>query len=470
MIGAAIGLGNIWRFSYIVYTNGGGAFFIPYIVAILTLGIPILIMEYGLGFKYKNSLSNILKKIDSRFEVIGWFIATLVFLVMTYYIIIIGWDVIYLLLSFTKQWGSDPNLFFNTHLVVGGNSLSQITTIVWPTFITVLLIWILIWFISHKNIENGIGRVVKVMIPSLVGIMLLIVAYSFTLTGHDVGLSNLFNPNWNALLNVDIWLAAFTQVIFSLSVGQSIGITYASYLQNNNHLIDNALVVVASNSSFEIITAIGVFNILGFMSLKTGLGIDQIATSGTGLIFVVFPEIFNIMGNAAYIIAPAFFICVFFAGVTTMFAYMEPMSLALSKKFKIKRSKVTTIICVCGFLISLVFTTGAGNYLLGITDEFLNQFGIFFAILLQAIIFGWLYGVDKLTSILNEKSIIKVGKKWVFVLKYLLPAVLIVLWTMELIHKLTTGFTTEALVELVLLCIIIIIPVILTKLPEKKHV
>ena len=79
MIGAAIGLGNIWRFSYIVYTNGGGAFFIPYIVAILTLGIPILIMEYDLGFKYKNSLSNILKKIDSRFEVIGWFIATLVF-------------------------------------------------------------------------------------------------------------------------------------------------------------------------------------------------------------------------------------------------------------------------------------------------------------------------------------------------------------------------------------------------------
>ena len=98
MIGAAIGLGNIWRFSYIVYSNGGGSFFIPYIFAILTLGVPFLILEYGLGVKHRDSLSSILKNLNPKFEVIGWFIVFLVFLVMTYYIVIIGWDVIYLLL------------------------------------------------------------------------------------------------------------------------------------------------------------------------------------------------------------------------------------------------------------------------------------------------------------------------------------------------------------------------------------
>ena len=249
--------------------------FIPYIFAILTLGVPFLILEYGLGVKHRDSLSSILKNLNPKFEVIGWFIVFLVFLVMTYYIVIIGWDVIYLLLGFTKQWGSDPNLFFNTNIVVGGNNLSHITTIVWPTFIIVTLVWIFLWLVSRKNIENGIGKVVKIKIPSLICIMFLIVAYSFTLNGHMIGLTNLFNPDWSALLNSDIWLAAFTQVLFSLSVGQSIALTYASYLDNNDHLVDSVLVVAASNSSFEIITAIGVFNILGFMSLKTGLELNK---------------------------------------------------------------------------------------------------------------------------------------------------------------------------------------------------
>lgn len=468
MIGAAIGLGNIWRFSYIVYSNGGGSFFIPYIFAILTLGVPFLILEYGLGVKHRDSLSSILKNLNPKFEVIGWFIVFLVFLVMTYYIVIIGWDVIYLLLGFTKQWGSDPNLFFNTNIVVGGNNLSHITTIVWPTFIIVTLVWIFLWLVSRKNIENGIGKVVKITIPSLICIMFLIVAYSFTLNGHMIGLTNLFNPDWSALLNSDIWLAAFTQVLFSLSVGQSIALTYASYLDNNDHLVDSVLVVAASNSSFEIITAIGVFNILGFMSLKTGLGIEQIATSGTGLIFVVFPEIFNIMGDVAYIIGPAFFLCVFFAGVTTMFAFIEPMSLSLAKKFKMSRSKTATIVCFFGFLTSIIFTTGAGNYILAIADEFINQYGILFAILLQAIIFGWLYGIDKLVPILNEKSIVHIGSKWIWILKYILPGVLLILFASEIIHKITEGITTELLIELVFLALIIIIPVILTKLPETK--
>ena len=108
MIGSAVGLGNIWRFSYVVYSNGGGSFFIPYFTAIIIMAIPLLILEYAIGYHFKDSISNILKKIKPKFEYIGWFILVCVFLILTYYMVIIAWDFIYLLLSFFKGWGVAP--------------------------------------------------------------------------------------------------------------------------------------------------------------------------------------------------------------------------------------------------------------------------------------------------------------------------------------------------------------------------
>ena len=101
MIGAAVGLGNIWRFSYVLYSNGGGSFFIPYFCAIAILGIPFLILEYGLGFSFKDSFSNILKSIDERFEYIAWMLILFLFIVGTYYMVILSWDLVYLISSLT---------------------------------------------------------------------------------------------------------------------------------------------------------------------------------------------------------------------------------------------------------------------------------------------------------------------------------------------------------------------------------
>ena len=167
MIGAAVGLGNIWRFSYVLYSNGGGAFFIPYFVAIFIMGIPFLILEYGLGATFKDSLSNILKKIRPQLEVIGWITAFLVFLVLTYYVVIMGWDLIYLILSLFKGWGSNPDNFFMTNIVVGSNNLNGITSFVIPTLLATLFMWAVIWFISHKALDKGISKVVNILIVSI---------------------------------------------------------------------------------------------------------------------------------------------------------------------------------------------------------------------------------------------------------------------------------------------------------------
>ncbi|HIH34918.1 MAG TPA: sodium-dependent transporter [Methanosphaera sp.] len=468
MIGAAVGLGNIWRFSYVLYSNGGGAFFIPYFIAIIIMGIPFLILEYGLGATFKDSLSNILKKIRPQLEVIGWITAFLVFLVLTYYVVIMGWDLIYLILSFFKGWGTNPDAYFMSNIVVGSNDLSGIGNFVVPTLIATIFIWILIWYISHKALDKGISKVVTVLIPLLFIMMAIIVVYSLTLPGMWGGLTALLNPNWNLLWNIDVWLAAFGQIIFSLSMGQAIAVTYASYLPKESRLVDNVLVVVFSNSSFEIFTAFGVFSILGFMSLSSGTSINEIATSGTGLLFVVFPEIFNVMGPAAYIIGPIFFLCVFFAGITSALAFLEPMTLAISKKFRLPRIRSVTYLCIFGLLLSLMYTTGSGNYLLTIADGFINQFGIILAVILQALIFGWSYGVDKLLPVLNRYSKVKVGKTWIYIIKFIMPIFLSVMWIVGMVDLFKTNSSTDIIIQLLIALMFVVVPLILTILPSKE--
>ena len=107
MIGAVVGLGNIWRFSYVLYSNGGGSFFIPYLIAICIMGIPFLILEYGIGYNFKDSYTNILKKINPKFEYIAWIILSLLFIVSAYCVVIVGWDLGYLYSSLTFEWGNN---------------------------------------------------------------------------------------------------------------------------------------------------------------------------------------------------------------------------------------------------------------------------------------------------------------------------------------------------------------------------
>ena len=107
MIGSAVGLGNIWRFSYVLYSNGGGSFFIPYFTAIAIMGIPFLILEYGVGFSFKESFSKIMRKINTKFEIIAWILVLFVFVVTIYYMVILSWDLVYLLSSFTFNWSRE---------------------------------------------------------------------------------------------------------------------------------------------------------------------------------------------------------------------------------------------------------------------------------------------------------------------------------------------------------------------------
>ena len=468
MIGAAVGLGNIWRFSYVLYANGGGSFFIPYFCAIAIMGIPFLILEYGVGFSFKESFSKILNDINERFEYIAWALVLFVFIVVIYYMVILSWDMVYLISSFTFSWGADTSAYF-TNAVGGSSDLASAGFFIIPTTICVILMWIVLWYISHKDVDEGIGKVSKILIPSLFAIMAIIVFYALSLPGHMIGIDALLRPKWNMLLDIDIWLAAFAQIIFSLSMGQAIALTYASYLPETSKLTDNVLIVVASNSLFEIFTAFGVFSILGYMSLHSGMALGKLVTEGTGLVFIVFPMIFNIMGPIGRILAPLLFLAILFAGITSALGFFEPMLSSTSSKFNLSRKKTASILSIVGCAFSILLTTGISCYLVSVIDSFVNEFGILLLIGIQCIIFAWFYNIDNLIPVLNGNGHLKVGKIWKFIIKYFLPILLFIIWIYGIFDLFMSAAAFELIVDVIIIVSVIVFSFVLTRLKPKEE-
>ena len=404
MIGSAVGLGNIWRYPYVLYSNGGGAFYIPYIVAILLMGIPFLILEYGVGYNFKASFAKSVRKINAKWEYLGWFLPVAVFMIMIYYSAILGWDGIYIILSFFKGWGADPNTYFGTTLLHSTTSMSGLLDFIPVIAVAMIVGWVIIWFISHRDLEEGLGRVSRILVPALFVIMIVIVGFSLTLPGASIGLAELFHPDWSLLGRFEIWMAAFGQIVFSLSLGMSIAFTYASYTKDDADLVTNTISIALANSLFENFAALGVFSILGYMSLQSGTAVADLVTQGTGLVFVVYPTVFNVLGQWAYVLGPLFFITVYLAGLTSILSTVEPLSFSIQNKFGLSRSRTMTILIIVAATISMIYATAFGGELLGFVDTFINQMALLLGVILECIIFAWIFNAEKLIGFLNSRN------------------------------------------------------------------
>ena len=469
MIGSAVGLGNIWRYPYVLYSNGGGAFFIPYIVAILIMGIPFLILEYGVGYNFKSSFPKAVKSISKKWEYLGWFLPVAVFMILIYYSAILGWDGFYVIISAFKGWGADPNAYFTGSFLQANDTLGGLGTFVPFVAIAMLVGWVIMWVISHTDLEKGLGRVSKVLVPLLFAIMIFIVLFSLTLPGAGIGLAELYNPDWSLLLNFNIWMAAFGQMIFSLSLGMSIAFTYASYTKDDSDLVSNALWVTVANCGFENFAAIGVFSILGYMSLQSSVAVPDLVTQGTGLVFIVYPTVFNVLGDWASVIGPLFFFTVYLAGLTSILSTIEPLSFSIQNKFGWSRNKTMTILCVFGAAVSMIYATAMGSYILGIADTFVNQIAILIGVIFECIIFAWIFKAENIIPKLNAKSkSIKLGKWWLVVVKYVLPIFIAIVWVGGILEVISSGSMLELAILAILTVILLGATFIFTKLPAKS--
>ena len=469
MIGSAVGLGNIWRYPYVLYSNGGGAFFIPYIVAILIMGIPFLILEYGVGYNFKSSFPKAVKSISKKWEYLGWFLPVAVFMILIYYSAILGWDGFYVIISAFKGWGADPNAYFTGSFLQANDTLGGLGTFVPFVAIAMLVGWVIMWVISHTDLEKGLGRVSKVLVPLLFAIMIFIVLFSLTLPGAGIGLAELYNPDWSLLLNFNIWMAAFGQMIFSLSLGMSIAFTYASYTKDDSDLVSNALWVTVANCGFENFAAIGVFSILGYMSLQSGVAVPDLVTQGTGLVFIVYPTVFNVLGDWASVIGPLFFFTVYLAGLTSILSTIEPLSFSIQNKFGWSRNKTMTVLCVFGAAVSMIYATAMGSYILGIADTFVNQIAILIGVIFECIVFAWIFKAENIIPKLNAKSkSIKLGKWWLIVVKYVLPIFIAIVWIGGILEVISSGSMLELAILVILTVILLGATFIFTKLPAKS--
>ncbi len=451
-IGSAVGLGNIWRFSYITYANGGGAFLVPYFVALITTGIPLMILEYGLGHKKHGSSVLSFAKIGRKYEWLGWWMPTFVmFGIMLYYSVIIGWCFNYLLYSLNLAWGADPQSFFikqHLNLAVGATEIGGLQT---QVFAATLLGWGISWFICYRGVVHGIEKASKVFMPLLFVLTMVLVVWGVTLDGAMEGIKWYLTPDWQKIMDWRVWMAAYGQIFFTLSLGFGIMITYASYLPANSDLTKNAVITSVTNCLYSFIAGFAVFSVLGYMAQQKGVAVSEVVKSGPTLAFVVYPEAISSLPFLNNLFGFIFFFALVIAGLSSGISLIEAMASSLIDKFEFERKPTITVLCALGASGSIIFTTRAGLFWLDIVDHFLNQYGLIIAGLLECIVVGWVLKAHVLRRHINIVSKWQLNKGWDFLIKYWTPALLIVMLYHQLkeeIAKPYGGYETGTLLSI----------------------
>ncbi|MDX8044735.1 sodium-dependent transporter [Gracilibacillus sp. S3-1-1] len=422
-VGSAIGLGNIWRFPATAFENGGGAFFIPYLFALLTAGIPLLIMEYTIGHKYRSSSPRSFSKISKGMEWIGWWQVLISFVISTYYPIIIAWAMMYAYFSLGTKWGDDPTAFFTgdfLNLADPGTFGSIVPNVMIP----LLVVWVLVLFILGRGVKKGIEIANRIFIPTLFIVFLIIVIRAVTLPGAMEGLDAFFKPDWNKIADGSVWVAAYGQIFFSLSIAFAIMITYSSYLPKKSDITNNAFITGFANSSFELLAGIGVFAVLGFMAVQSGTGVAEVVEGGVGLAFMVFPEIISQMPAASFF-GFLFFASLFLAGLSSMVSISETYIAGVQEKFSISRGKAVLFGGGLSLIASLFYATQGGLNLLDTVDYFINNYGVALAGLFEVVAIAWFArSLQDLQSHADAVSDIKLGIWWRICLGIITPIVL----------------------------------------------
>ncbi len=423
-IGSAIGLGNIWRFSYMAYNHGGGAFLLPYLIALLTAGIPLLILEFSVGHELKGSAPLAYAKINKKMEWLGWWSVTFVmFGIVLYYSVIVAWCINFFVLSFNLGWGSDPNSFFFKDFLSVSDSPFNIGRIRIPIFAALIVVWLINWAIVYRGIQRGIEAANKIFMPVLFLLTALLVFWALTLDGAANGLKAYLTPDFSKISNPKVWIDAYSQIFFTLSLGFGIMIAYASYLPEKADITKSALITTLINSGYSLFAGLGVFSVLGFMAGAQGKTIADVVSQSIGLAFVAYPKAVSLM-PAGNIFGAVFFLCLVVAGFSSSISIIEAFVSALIDKFGFQRNRLVTVISIIGFTTSIIFATEAGLLWLDIADHFLTHYGLIIVGIAEAVLVGWFFHIKVLRQRVNKISSIKLGKWWDILIKYFIPLAL----------------------------------------------
>ncbi len=440
-MGSAIGLGNIWRFSYMVYQNGGGAYLIPYVVALVTAGIPLMILEFGLGHSMLGSSVLSFWRVNKRLEWFGWWMPLMVMYgIMLYYMVVIGWCLNYTWFSLDLAWGKDTAKFFLGTFLKKTDSPWNLQDIVSPIFVSTLFAWLIIWFICYEEVNRGIERACKIFMPALFILTLILAFWACSLEGAGRGLTFYLKPDWSKLKDIRVWTSAYGQIFFTLSIGFGIMIAYASYLPRKSDLMKNAVITSAADSLYSFTAGFAVFGALGYLSHVRNLPVNKVVAEGVTLAFVTYPQAISELPAFNRLFGVFFFTCLAIAGITSAISIIEALTCAITDKFLVSRKKVVSILCGTGFLGSVVFLCRSGLIWLDIVDRFINHYGLVLAGLLECVFIGWVLKASKIRKHVNDVSRWKLPRIWDHVIKFGAPAILGAIYVMDVVDIIKNGY------------------------------
>jgi NSS family neurotransmitter:Na+ symporter len=454
-IGSAVGLGNIWRFGYMAYENGGGAFLVPYVVALVLAGIPLMILEYALGHREKASPPLAFARVNPLWEPLGWWMPVVAFFgINLFYAAVIGWCMNYFCFSFNLSWGSDTSAFFFNEFLKISDGPFNLGGIRLPILAGTVLTWATCWFICYREVSHGIEKASMIFMPLLFVLTLILVGWSLRLDGAwdaiknhylscDFSKISLAKPEGRA-----VWVAAFGQIFFTLSLGFGIMITYASYLPKKTDIVGNALLTCILNCLYSFITGFAVFGTIGYMAQAKGVAFGEAIKAGPGLAFVVYPEAINQLPGWNQVFGALFFLVLIVAGLSSAISLTEAFSCSVCDKFNVSRKKATTIICSIGLLGSVIFCTRAGLFILDIVDHFINNYALVIGGILECMLIGWVLKSGVMRRHVNTVSSVRLWPLWDIAIRFVTPIMLIIIVGGALFNEFSSryeGYSVKAL-------------------------
>lgn len=434
--GSAIGLGNIVFFSANAYKFGAGAFYVPYLLALVVVGIPLMILEFGLGRHALSSYPGALRKVGGRVgEAAGWWAVINALIITMYYITILGWVTgmwWYALVgslwepsvavpAFDMAAGALPNPFATFFNMLSG----------WGNVLFVAIVWILnlaLLIRGTKSIELG----VKIMMPLMWVFMLALVIRGLTLDGGVDGAYLLFSPDFSVIVNPAVWKGAFSQIFFTLSLGFGIMTTYASYLPKRSDHVCNSLVVSCLNCSFEMVAGLAVFSMLFAFALTP-------KASTIAMMFFIVPSGIAQLPMGVRVFGVLFFTLLLLAGLSSSISLIEAMGSALIEKFRFRRVPTLLVLAAVGMVGSVLFALPTvinkslsdngtlGLTLLDLVDHYAFSYGLILVGLIETVLVGWFMPVHKLRETINEHAAIKLGWWFDGLIKFVIPLLLVVI-------------------------------------------
>ncbi|XP_039403138.1 sodium- and chloride-dependent betaine transporter-like [Mauremys reevesii] len=432
MAGEIIGLGNVWRFPYLCYKNGGGAFFIPYFIFLFTCGIPVFFLETALGQYTSQGGVTAWRKICPLFEGIGYASEVIESYLNIYYIVILSWAIFYLFSSFTavlpwatcnNPWNSDRCVDILNHSNVENwtapaNATSPVTefwekrvlgltdgihnlgTVRWELALCLLLAWVICYFCIWKGVKYT-GKVVyfTATFPYLMLFVLLI--RGVTLPGAAEGITFYLKPDISRLADPQVWMDAGTQIFFSYVICQGCLTALGSYNKYNNNCYRDCFMLCFLNSATSFVAGFAIFSVLGFMAQEQGVPISEVAESGPGLAFIAYPKAVTMM-PVSPLWSCLFFLMLIFLGLDSQFVCVESLVTAIVDMYpkvlqrKGHRELLTLAIAVICYLLGLMLVTEGGMYVFQLVDYYAaSGTCLLFLTIFEVICVGWVYGADR---------------------------------------------------------------------------